>query len=295
MSLIECVPNISEGRREQVIQGIAEAVRRTPGVRLLHCSADAAHNRSVLTLAGTPAGLETAVLTLFEHAINAIDLRVHDGVHPRMGAVDVVPFVPLDGATMAECVRLASTVGSAVAARFKVPIYLYEEAASRPSRRKLEAIRRGGFEGLPAKMADEAWAPDFGPRAPHPSAGASAVGARFFLIAFNVNLASRDVSVAKAIAAAVRESSGGLPAVKAMGVAIASRDLVQVSMNLTDYRRTSLRTAFEAVATESERRGVSIADSEIIGLVPRAAVQTVRGSDIGLRGEVDDLILERRL
>src|SRR5437763_5117567 len=187
--LIECIPNVSEGRRREVVAAMADAVRRVPNVRLLDFSSDASHNRSVFTLVGDAAGVEQAVLALFERAVADIDLRAHKGEHPRLGAVDVVPFVPIDGVTMAECVELAKRVGAAIAGRFGVPVYLYEEAASTPARRNLEDIRRGEFEGLAARMATPDWAPDFGPRAPHPSAGASVVGARMPLIAHNINLA----------------------------------------------------------------------------------------------------------
>src|SRR5436305_5294475 len=178
MSLIECIPNVSEGRRAATIASMAEAIRATPGVRLLDHSSDQSHNRTVFTFAGDTAGVERAVLALFERAVAAIDLRTHKGEHPRLGAVDVVPFVPIEGVTMAECVALAKAVGAAVAERFKVPVYLYEDASANPARKNLEDIRRGEFEGLAAKMASPGWAPDYGPAAPHPSAGAAVIGAR---------------------------------------------------------------------------------------------------------------------
>src|SRR6187200_2689141 len=210
MPIIECIPNISEGRRSDVVASIAAAVGRAPGVRVLDVSSDAAHHRSVLTLAGDAAGLKAAILVLFEQTLAAVDLTSHQGQHPRLGAVDVVPFVPIDGVTMRECVALARETAAAVSDRFGVPVYLYEEAAAHPARRNLEDIRRGEFEGLAAKMRTPEWAPDFGPATPHPTAGASVIGARMPLIAYNVNLATDRLEVAKRIAAAVRFSSGGL-------------------------------------------------------------------------------------
>src|SRR3989454_6803322 len=215
--LIECIPNVSEGRRPEVVAAMADAVRRVAGVRLLDYSSDASHNRSVFTLVGDAAGVEQAIMALFERAVADIDLRTHRGEHPRLGAVDVVPVVPIEGVTMAECVALAKKVGASVAVRFKVPVYLYEEASTNPARKNLEDIRRGEFEGLAAKMATQGWAPDFGPSAPHPSAGAAVIGARMALIAYNINLATDRLDVAKKIAAAIRHSSGGYRYVKAAG------------------------------------------------------------------------------
>src|SRR3954454_8659954 len=202
MAIIECIPNVSEGRRVEVLDAIADAIRAVPGVRLLDFSSDASHNRSVFTLAGDAAGVEQAVLALFERAVAAIDLRTHRGEHPRMGAVDVVPFVPIEGVTMAECIELAKKVGAEVARRFAIPVFLYEEASTNPARKNLEDIRRGEFEGLAAKMAAPEWAPDFGPAAPHVTAGATVIGARMALIAYNINLATDRIDVAKKIAAA---------------------------------------------------------------------------------------------
>ena len=272
MPVIESVPNVSEGRRPEVVEALAAAVRRVPGVRLLDYSADPSHNRSVFTMAGDAAPLKDAILALFEAATAAIDLRSHSGEHPRLGAVDVVPFIPIEGASMQDCVALAKDTAAAVAARFKVPVYLYEEASTNPARRNLEDIRRGEFEGLAAKMSTAGWAPDFGPSSPHPSAGASVIGARMPLIAYNINLATDRLDVAKKIAAAVRHSSGGFRFVKAMGVSLADRGIVQVSMNLTNYEKTPMFRVFEAVKREAERYGVQVLESEIIGLVPAAAL-----------------------
>ena len=247
MPIIECVPNISEGRRTDVVERIVDAVRRVPRLRLLDHSSDASHNRSVITLAGDAASLKAGVLALFETAIPAIDLRAQTGEHPRLGAVDVVPFIPIEGVTMADCVELAKDTARSVAERFGVPVYLYEDASTSPQRKNLEDIRRGEFEGLAAKMATDGWAPDFGPSIPHITAGASVIGARMPLIAYNINLNTDRIEVAKKIAAAVRFSSGGFRFVKAMGVTLADRGIVQVSMNLTNYEKTPMLRVFEAV------------------------------------------------
>ncbi len=295
MPIIECIPNISEGRRPEVVERMADSLRGTPGVRLLDYSSDASHNRSVFTLAGDAKGLEAAVLALFEQALAAIDLRVHEGEHPRVGAVDVVPFVPIEGVTMADCVALAKEVGAAVADRFGVPVYLYEEASSNPLRKNLEDIRRGEFEGLTAKMAAEGWTPDFGPAAPHPSAGASVIGARMPLIAYNINLDTDRLDVAKKIAAAIRFSSGGLRFVKAMGVKLEDRNLAQVSINLTNFEKTPIFRVFEMVKREAERYGVSILESEIVGLVPSAALIAAAGYYLQLERFGESQILENKL
>jgi glutamate formiminotransferase len=272
MPIIECIPNVSEGRRADVVERLAAALRSVAGIRLLDYSSDASHNRSVFTLAGEADPLKTATLVLFEQAVEAIDLRQHRGEHPRLGAVDVVPFVPIEGVTMKECVALATDVAAAVADRFGVPIYLYEEASNNPMRKNLEDIRRGEFEGLAQKMGLPGWAPDFGPAAPHPSAGASVIGARMPLIAYNINLQTDRLDVAKKIAAAIRYSSGGLRYVKAMGIAIEDRGIVQVSMNLTDYEKTPIFRVFDLVRREAARYGVTVLESEIVGLVPSAAL-----------------------
>lgn len=295
MAIIESIPNVSEGRRPEVVERMLAAVRGTPGVALLDHSSDASHNRSVLTLAGDAASLKQAVLALFEAALPRIDLRTHSGEHPRLGAVDVVPFIPIEGATMAACVELARETATEVAARFDLPVFLYEEAASTGARRNLANIRRGEFEGLAAKMASPEWTPDYGPSRPHPSAGATVIGARAPLVAFNINLATDRVETAKSIAAAVRESSGGLPFVKAIGLALEERGLVQVSMNLTNFERTSIAQVFDAVRQEAERRGTTIVESEIVGLVPAAALPAAAERTLRLAGFTDDQLLERRL
>jgi glutamate formiminotransferase len=295
MAVIECIPNVSEGRRPDVIARMADAIRATPGVRLLDQSSDTSHNRSVLTFAGDAPGVEAAVMALFEQALAAIDLRTHSGEHPRMGAVDVVPFVPIEGVTMADCVALAKRVGAAVSSRFGVPVYLYEEASGNPARKNLEDIRRGEFEGLAAKMATEGWAPDFGPAAPHPSAGASVIGARMALIAYNINLATDRLDVAKRIAAAIRHSSGGYRYVKAAGFTLEDRGIVQVSMNLTNYEKTPIFRVFETVKREAERYGVQVLESEIVGLVPSAALLSAAEYYLQIEGFMPAQVLEHRL
>ena len=295
MPTIECVPNISEGRRLDVINGLAETLRAVPGLRVLDVQSDATHNRSVFTLAGTAAGMTAGIPKLFEGAIAAIDLRTHEGEHPRLGAVDVVPFIPIDGVTMAECVTLAKSVAADVAARFGVPIYLYEDASTNASRKNLEDIRRGEFEGLAAKMAQPAWAPDFGPAAPHVSAGASVIGARMPLIAYNINLATNRLDVAKKIAAAIRMSSGGLRFVKAMGIPLEDRGIVQVSMNLTNHEKTPIYRVFDLVKREAERYGVQVLESEIVGLVPSAALTQTAEYFLRLEGFSSNQILEKKL
>jgi glutamate formiminotransferase / 5-formyltetrahydrofolate cyclo-ligase len=272
MPIIECIPNVSEGRRPEVVDRLVAAVRDTPGVRLLDSSSDASHNRSVITMVGNAEALKSAVLSLFAVAAEAIDLRTHRGEHPRVGAVDVVPFVPIEGVTMAECVTLARDVGAAVAERFGIPVFLYEDASDNPLRKNLEDIRRGEFEGLAAKLASPGWTPDFGPAAPHASAGASVIGARMPLIAYNINLNTDRLEVAKKIAAAIRHSSGGLRYVKAMGVKLEDRNLAQVSINLTNYQKTPIHRVFDLVAREAARYGVSVLESEVIGLIPSAAL-----------------------
>lgn len=295
MAVIECVPNISEGRRQDVIRKITDDLRAVPGLRVLDVQSDAAHNRSVFTLAGDAAAMSAGIPRLFEGAINAIDLTAHKGEHPRMGAVDVTPFIPIEGVTMAECVALATSIARDVAARFALPVYLYEEAASSPERRNLEDIRRGEFEGLAAKMSKPGWAPDFGPSAPHPTAGASVIGARMPLIAYNINLATNRLDVAKKIATAIRHSSGGLRFVKAMGIPLEERGIVQVSMNLTNYEKTPIFRVFEMVKREAERYGVSVLESEIVGLVPAAALRQSVEWYLRLEGFSADQVLENTL
>ncbi len=293
MPLIECVPNVSEGRRDDVIAALAAAID-VPGVHLLDRSSDPSHNRTVYTFAGEAEPLQEAVLRLFMAAVTAIDLRRHEGVHPRIGAVDVVPFVPLRGTGMEECVALAKRTARTIADRLSVPMFLYEEAAPTEERRNLAEIRRGGLNGIAQRMQQAAWRPDFGPDAPHPTAGATAIGARPILIAYNVNLASNRLGVAKRIASVIRASGGGLSCVKAMGVQL-EQGIVQVSMNLTNYRETSMMTVFDAIAREAAVDGVRVLESEIVGLVPADALPPDPRKRLKLREADLDRVLELRL
>ena len=294
--LIECIPNVSEGRRDDVVAAIAAAaVKAAPGVVLLDRTSDADHNRSVLTFLGDGEPLVAAMTALVEASLAAIDLRTHRGAHPRLGAVDVIPFVPVRGATTAECVALAKTLGQTLAERFGLPVYLYEDAASAPERQNLATIRKGEFEGLAKKMAEAAWAPDFGPPAPHPSGGAVVVGARAPLIAYNVNLGTSDLAVADRIAKAIRHLSGGYRFVKAMAVKLEARGQVQVSINMTNFEKTPLHRVFETVRSEAERHGVPVVGSEIVGLVPQAALLAAAGHFLRLEADPGPQVLENKL
>jgi len=293
MPLIECVPNVSEGRRADVIAALGAAIAG-PGIHMLDRSSDASHNRTVYTFAGEPDPLRDAVLRLFAAAVDAINLQIHDGVHPRIGAVDVVPFVPLRDATMDDCVALAKSTAALVAERLHVPAFLYEEAASNEERRSLSNLRRGGANGVALRMKQPAWRPDFGPDFPHPTAGATAIGARPILIAYNVNLASNRLGVAQRIARLIRESSGGLPHVKALGLQL-DHSIVQVSMNLTNYKETSMTAVFDAIARDAAVDGVRVLESEIVGLVPADALPADPVRRLKLRAQDLDRVLERRL
>ena len=275
--LVESVPNYSEGRRPEVVDHLADAVSATDGAYLLDRTSDASHNRSVLTLAGDAADVERALEATIEVAIDAIEMETHTGEHPRIGAVDVVPFVPLGATTIDECVALARSFGARVADRFGLPVYLYARAATRPDRVRLADVRRGGYEAVRDEIGDAAndRRPDFGPARTHPRAGAVAVGARPFLIAWNINLTTNDVEVAKRIARAVRESGGGLPAVQGNGFMIEELDAAQVSMNLLDFETTPMWRVFDEVARLAAGEGVGILESELIGLAPQAAFDGV--------------------
>jgi glutamate formiminotransferase len=294
-TVIECVPNISEGRDTARVREMADAVAAAPGVRLLDVSSDPSHNRSVLTFVGDAAALRAGVSALFDAAIPRIDLRRHTGEHPRMGAVDVVPFIPIRGATVADCVALSREVAAAIASRHAIPVFLYEDSAVSESRRNLAEVRKGEFEGFAEKMKDPRWAPDFGPAQPHPTAGAVAVGARPPLIAYNINLGTGDLRVADAIARAIRHIGGGFRFVKAMGVALADRGQVQVSINMTDFRKTPLHRVFECVKSEAGRYGVPIVGSEIVGLAPADALLMAAGHYLRLEHFSAEQILELRL
>lgn len=292
--LVECVPNISEGRRGDVIAAVVAAVRATAGVRLLNVQSDESHNRTVVTFAGEAEAVGQAVVALAREAVALIDLRQHRGEHPRLGAVDVIPFVPLGETTMEECVALARRVGEQIWAELRVPVYFYAEAAAAGHRVRLPDIRRGEFEGLAEKMRQDGWAPDLGDPQPHPSAGAVVVGARRPLIAYNVNLRTTDVQIARAVARAVRESSGGLVNVQAMGVT-AQSGLAQVTINILDASRTPMARVFDLVRLEADRHGVAVAGSEIVGLVPLDVMLDVARAALRLREFDRGQVLEVRL
>jgi len=272
--IIETVPNFSEGRDEAVIIKIADCFKNVTDVKLLDVKPDKDHNRTVVTAIGDPAPLKECIYKAFDVAIKNIDLTKHKGEHPRMGAVDVVPFIPVRNSDMKECVALAKEVAQHVAEKFALPIFLYEAAASNVERQNLANIRKGEFEGFGEKIKDPKWKPDFGPCKIHPTAGATVIGAREYLIAFNINLATSDIKIADKIARAVRGSSGGLVNVKAMGVELSGRGIVQVSMNMVNHKKTPLFRAFEMVRSEAERYGVNVVGSEIIGLTPMEALIT---------------------
>jgi glutamate formiminotransferase len=294
--MIEAIPNISEGRNRETIDAVAAAIRATPSVHLLHVTSDADHHRSVLTYVSKSAdAIVDATLRMYEVAFQRIDLRNHKGEHPRVGAVDVIPFVPLRQRTMADCVSIAEKTGATIAERFGVPIYLYEEAAREEYRRELPKIRSGGFEKFAKKIEDPRWTPDFGPAVVHPTAGVTIVGARVPLIAFNVQLGTDKLDVADRIARKVRASSGGLPFVRALPINLARRGVVQVSMNLLNYRATPIRQAFTAVREEAERHGVEVISSEIVGLVPAEALDAESAARFKIENYSPEIVLERRI
>jgi glutamate formiminotransferase len=294
-TIIECVPNVSEGRNRGAIEEMAAAVRSVPGLRLLNVSSDGSHNRSVFTFVGDADAVRAGVNALFESALPRIDLRTHRGEHPRMGAVDVVPFIPIRGSTVEGCVALSREVGGEIAQRFGIPVYLYEESASAEGRRNLADIRKGQYEGFAEKMKDPRWKPDFGPGEPHPSAGVVAMGARAFLIAYNINLGTSELSIAERIAKAIRHQSGGFRYVKAMGVELADRGIVQVSINMTNFKKTPLHRVFECVRSEAARHGVSILGSEIVGLTPAEALYMAAEHYLRLEGFSAEQVLETKL
>ena len=272
--LVESVPNISEGRRRNVIDTIAQAARGE-GRHVLDVDSDVDHNRSVITIVGEPTAVAIGIDHLVEEAVARIDLTKHHGEHPRMGAVDVIPFIPIHNVSMKDCVTLSRQVGKKIADKYKIPVYLYEESATNERRQNLATIRKGEFEGFFEKIKDPEWKPDFGTANVHPTAGATAVGARQFLVAYNINLATADLITAKKIAAAIRGSSGGLPYVKALAFTLEQRNIVQISMNLTNFKKTPILRVFEVVKNEAEHYGISVLDSEIVGMVPREALYAV--------------------
>ncbi len=294
--IVECVPNFSEGRRKDLVDALSAALSGVPGVALLDSEMDAAHNRCVISVAGDPEAVAAAVLAGVGKAVELIDLRQHQGEHPRMGAADVIPFIPIAGMSMEECIQLSVRVASEIAARFRIPVYLYEQSARVEARRDLAYVRRGEFEGIRQEIGTTPERkPDFGPLEVHPSAGATAVGARFPLVAYNVYLRTTDLKAAQAIAKAVRYSGGGLRYVKALGFEIKERGQVQVSMNLTNFEGTPIHRAYDMVTREAERLGISVASSEIVGLVPQRALNACAEYYLGLENFGENQILENRL
>ncbi len=294
--IVECVPNFSEGQDRATVQALLDAVTSTPHVVLLDHSMDPDHHRSVLTFCGDPDTVAEAAFRAIRIAANRIDLHTHAGAHPRVGATDVVPFIPIKGTTMEDCIQLATRLGARVGRELEIPVFLYEQAARHPHHAPLEAVRRGGLEGLAFRIAsDPDWTPDFGPPRLHPSAGAIVIGARPPLIAYNVNLRTTDADLARSIARTIRQSNGGLPHLKAIGVRLVSRGMVQVAMNLTDYRVTPIQAVFQAVKAEAAKHGAEIAGSELIGLVPQAALDQAAAAALQFERFDPLQVLETRL
>lgn len=293
--IIECVPNFSEGRDKQIVEKIADAFSAKDNVKLLDYSSDADHNRSVITVAGEPEALKEAVIEVVGIAVELINLTKHSGQHPRMGAVDVIPFIPIKNVTMDEAITLSKEVGDAIGEKYNLPVFLYEKSATQQHRENLANVRKGEFEGLKEKMLSPEWKPDFGPLQPHPTAGAVAVGARMPLVAYNVNLNTSDLEIATAIAKKVRHIGGGLRFCKAMGVELEDKGITQVSMNLTDYTKTSIYRAHEMVRMEAKRYGVTVAGGEVIGLVPLEALVDSVAYYLGLDNFSIKQVLEIKL
>lgn len=293
--IVECVPNFSEGRDLEKVEKIANAFRAKEGAKLLDYSTDKDHNRMVVTVVGEPEPLKKAVIEAIGIAVETIDLNHHKGQHPRMGAVDVVPFIPIRNVSMEEAINLSKEVAKEVADKYNLPVYLYEKAASAPHRENLATIRKGEYEGLKDKMELPEWKPDFGPAQPHPTAGATVIGARMPLVAYNVNLNTDKLEIADAIARKVRFLGGGLRFCKAMGVELTDRGIVQVSMNLTDFTKTAIYRAHELVRIEANRYGVSVIGAEIIGLVPMDALIDTAAYYLGLEGFSTKQVLETHL
>ncbi len=293
--LLECIPNFSEGRDKEKIEKIVNPFRSTDGVKLLDYSADEDHNRLVVTAIGGPKSLKTAVLEAAKIAIDLIDMNKHEGEHPRMGAIDVIPFTPVKNIKMEEAVKLANEVGELLADKYDLPIYLYEEAATKAERKNLAKIRKGEYEGFSEKIKKTKWKPDYGKAEIHPTAGATVVGARMPLVAFNINLDTDNLDIANKIARKVRHSSGGLRYCKAIGINLQEKGIVQVSMNMTNYTKTALYQTFEMVKFEAERYGVNVIGSELIGLLPAQALYDVAEYYLKLEDFSADQIMENRL
>ncbi len=295
MKIVECVPNFSEGRRQDVVEAILEVIRAVEGVKVLDSSSDASHNRSVVTFVGEPAGVKEAAFQAAKKAAELIDMEKHRGEHPRIGATDVIPLIPISGVTMDECVELARELAEELGEELSIPTYLYEEAAQIPERKNLAKVRRGEYEGLKEEISLPERAPDFGPAKLHPRAGATAVGARPPLVAYNINLNTSDLRVAKEIARSIRGSGGGYPSIKALGVLIEETNTAQVTINVCNFREVSLPRIFETVKSEAARFGVEITGSEIVGLVPMEALLDAAVFYLRMDGFQHDQVLERRL
>jgi glutamate formiminotransferase len=293
--IIECVPNFSEGRDPQKVEKIVEPFRAQKGVKLLDYQTDENHNRMVVTVVGEPAALKTAVIEAMGRAIDVIDMRTHQGQHPRMGATDVVPFIPIKNISMEAAAEFSKDVANAVANKYSLPIFLYEKSASRPDRQNLANIRKGQFEGMADKIKLPEWKPDCGPQKIHPSAGVTAMGARMPLVAYNVNLDSNNIEIANEIAKRVRHISGGLRYCKGIGIELKDRGVVQVSMNMTDYTKTALYRAFELIKVEARRYGVNVIGSEIVGLVPMEALMDTAAYYLRLENFSVNQVLEARI
>lgn len=293
--IVECIPNFSEGRDKEKIEAIVNVFRGVEGVKLLDYSSDADHNRSVVTVVGEPEALEKAIINMAEKVYENIDMSAHTGAHPRMGALDVVPFVPIDGITMEECVEIANRVGKVIAERFNIPVYLYEKAATASHRENLATVRKGQYEGFFEKIKEDKWAPDYGPKEVNAKGGCVAIAARQPLVAFNVNLGTDNLQIADTIAKTVRHLGGGLRFAKAMGVMLEDRNIAQVSMNLVNYEKTAVYRAFEMVKMEAKRYGVPVVGSEVIGLVPMAALINSAEYYLQIENFSMDQILERRI
>jgi glutamate formiminotransferase len=293
--IVECVPNFSEGRNNEIIEKIVEEVRKVKGAKLLDYSSDADHNRSVVTFAGEIEAVEEAVFNLAKKASELIDMRNHTGGHPRMGATDVIPFIPIKDITTAECVEISRRVAKRIGEELSIPVYLYEDSASCPARKNLSDIRKGQYEGFFEKIKEEEWKPDFGPQEMNAKSGCTAVGARFPLVAFNVNLGTDNLDIATKIGKTVRFIGGGLRFVKAMGVKLEDRNIVQVSMNLVNYEKTAVYRAYEMVKMEAKRYGVPVIGSEVIGLVPMKALIDTAEYYLQIENFSMDQVLENRV
>jgi glutamate formiminotransferase len=293
--IVQCVPNFSEGRDKAIIEKIVEEIRLVEGVKLLDYSMDKDHNRSVVTFIGEPEQVFIAAFNACKRAAELIDMRNHSGEHPRMGATDVIPLIPISDVTMEECVELTKELGKKIGEELNISVYLYEKSAVSSSRENLADVRRGQYEGMETKLNEEDWVPDYGPTKLNYKAGVTAIGARMPLVAFNVNLGTNDINVAKNIAKAMRASGGGFKYCKALGIEIKERNIVQVSMNMVDYSKTPLFRVFDAIEREAKRYGVNVIGSEIIGLLPMAAMIDVADYYLRIENFDHSQILEKRM